>query len=53
MTPLEGPPGVWLLPPWEVLDGHLAAIQRAMEREMEKTTLADVMNEARAQVDAM
>ena len=36
-----------------ILDGHLAAIQRAMEREMEKTTLADVMNEARVQVDAM
>ena len=36
-----------------ILDGHLAAIQRAMEREMEKTTLADVMSEARVQVDAM
>ena len=36
-----------------ILDGHLAAIQRAMEREMEKTTLADVMSEARVEVDAM
>ena len=36
-----------------ILDGHLAAIQRAMEREMQQTTLADVMNEARVQVDAM
>ena len=36
-----------------ILDGHLAAIQRAMEREMQQTTLADVMQEARVQVDAM
>lgn len=26
MTPLEGPPGVWLLPPWEVLGGILAGV---------------------------
>ena len=36
-----------------ILDSHLAAIQRAMEREMEKTTLADVMSEARVEIDAM
>ena len=35
-----------------ILDGHLAAIQRAMEREMQQTTLADVMQEARAEVAA-
>ena len=35
-----------------ILDGHLAAIQRAMEREMQQTTLADVMQEARVQVAA-
>ena len=35
-----------------ILDGHLAAIQRAMEREMQQTTLADVMNEARVEVAA-
>ena len=26
MIPLEGPPGVWLLPPWEVLGGILAGV---------------------------
>ena len=35
-----------------ILDGHLAAIQRAMEREMQQTTLADVIQEARAEVSA-
>ncbi|EJO20899.1 transcriptional regulator [Selenomonas sp. FOBRC6] len=35
-----------------ILDGHLAAIQRAMEREMQQTTLADVMQEARVEVAA-
>ena len=35
-----------------ILDGHLAAIQCAMEREMQQTTLADVMQEARAEVAA-
>ncbi len=33
-----------------ILDGHLAAIQQAMEERMEQTTLADVMQEAREQV---
>ena len=35
-----------------ILDGHLVAIQRAMEREMQQTTLADVIQEARAEVSA-
>ncbi|WP_172837360.1 Rrf2 family transcriptional regulator [Selenomonas sp. oral taxon 126] len=35
-----------------ILDGHLTAIQRAMEREMQQTTLADVIQEARAEVSA-
>ena len=35
-----------------ILDGHLAAIQQAMEERMEQTTLADVMQEARAEVAA-
>lgn len=26
MTPLEGPPGVWILPPWEMLGGILAGV---------------------------
>ena len=33
-----------------VLDGHLAQIQRAMERAMEQTTLADVIAETRERV---
>ena len=33
-----------------ILDGHLAAIQQAMEERMEQTTLADVIQEAREQV---
>lgn len=33
-----------------VLDSRLDAIQRAMEREMEQTTLADVIKEARVRV---
>ena len=33
-----------------ILDGHLAAIQDAMERTMGQTTLADVITEAREQV---
>ena len=33
-----------------ILDGRLAAIQTAMEREMKETTLADVVQEARRQV---
>ena len=33
-----------------VLDGHLAEIQRAMERSMERTTLADVIAETRERV---
>ena len=33
-----------------ILDGHLAAIQDAMERTMGQTTLADVIAEAREQV---
>ena len=35
-----------------ILDGHLAAIQQAMEERMEQTTLADVMQEARAAISA-
>jgi len=35
-----------------ILDGHLVAIQRAMEREMQQTTLADIIQEARAEVSA-
>ena len=34
-----------------ILDARLAAIQRAMERTMEEIRLADVMQEARAQVE--
>ena len=34
-----------------ILDARLAAIQTAMEREMEEISLADVMQEARAQVE--
>ena len=33
-----------------VLDGHLAQIQRAMEHSMEQTTLADVIAETRERV---
>jgi len=33
-----------------ILDGHLASIQQAMERTMESTTLADVIAEAREQM---
>ena len=36
----------------KILDGHLAAIQQAMEERMEQTTLADVMQEARAAISA-
>ena len=35
-----------------ILDGHLAAIQQAMEERMEQTTLADVIQEARVEVAA-
>ena len=35
-----------------VLDGHLAEIQRAMEHTMEQTTLADVVAETRGLVGA-
>ena len=35
-----------------ILDGRLDAIQRAMEHEMESTTLAGLMKEAREQVGA-
>ena len=36
----------------DVLDSRLADIQRAMERAMQQTTLADVIQEARAEVSA-